>query len=61
MKGKSAESEHSKKQHDEIVRALTECKGRVGGAEGAAARMGISRTTLISRMKRLGINSYDYA
>ena len=61
MKGKSAESEHSKKQYDEIVRVLTECKGRVGGAEGAAARMGISRTTLISRMKRLGINPYDYA
>jgi formate hydrogenlyase transcriptional activator len=60
MKGKSAESEHSKKQHDEIVRVLTECKGRVGGAEGAAARMGISRTTLISRMKRLEINPYDY-
>ena len=61
MKGKSAESEHTKKQHDEIVRALTECKGRVGGAEGAAARMGLSRTTLISRMNRLGINPYDYA
>jgi formate hydrogenlyase transcriptional activator len=60
MKGKSAESEHSRKQHDEIVRILTECKGRVGGAEGAAARMGISRTTLISRMKRLEINPYDY-
>ena len=60
MKGKSMESEHSKKQHHEIVRALTECKGRVGGSEGAAARMGISRTTLISRMKRLGINPYDY-
>jgi formate hydrogenlyase transcriptional activator len=61
LKGKSAESEHAKKQHDEIVRVLTECKGRVGGAEGAAARMRISRTTLISRMKRLGINPYDYA
>jgi formate hydrogenlyase transcriptional activator len=61
MKGKSLESEHSKKQHDEIVRALAECKGQVGGAEGAAAHMGISRTTLISRMKRLGINPYDYA
>jgi formate hydrogenlyase transcriptional activator len=60
LKGKSPESEHSKKRHDEIVRVLTECKGRVGGAEGAAARMGISRTTLISRMKRLGINPYEY-
>jgi formate hydrogenlyase transcriptional activator len=61
MKGKGAESEHAKKQHDEIVRVLTKCNGRVGGTEGAAARMGISRTTLISRMKRLEINPYDYA
>jgi formate hydrogenlyase transcriptional activator len=60
MKGNGAESEHSRKQHDEIVSALVQCKGRVGGAEGAAARMGISRTTLISRMKRLDINPFDY-
>jgi len=61
IKGKTAESEHSRRQHDEIVRALAECKGRVGGAEGAAARMGVSRTTLISRMKKFGINPYDYS
>lgn len=60
LKGKSPENENAKKQHDEIVRVLTECKGRVGGADGAAVRMGISRTTLISRMKRLGINPYEY-
>ena len=60
LNGKSSQSEHSKKQHDEIANVLTECKGQVGGAEGAAARIGISRTTLISRMKRLGINPYDY-
>jgi PAS domain S-box-containing protein len=42
-------------QHDEICRVLKECKGRVGGADGAAARLGLSRTTLISRMKKLGI------
>ena len=60
LKGRSAENEHAKTQHDEIVRALTECKGRVGGTEGAAVRMGINRTTLITRMKKLGINPYDY-
>ena len=60
LKGAGAEKDHARKQRDEIVRALTECKGRVGGAEGAAIRLGISRTTLISRMKRLGINPYDY-
>jgi formate hydrogenlyase transcriptional activator len=45
-----------KKEHDEIVRVLTECKGRVGGSDGAAVHMGLSRTTLISQMKKLGIN-----
>jgi len=61
LKDKSPESKHVKRQHDEIVRMLTECKGRVGGSGGAAVRMGLSRTTLISRMKKFGISSYDYA
>jgi len=39
-----------------IVRILGETKGRVGGANGAAARLGLKRTTLISRMKKLGID-----
>ena len=57
---KSYKHKYSMEQHDEIVRALTECKGRVGGADGAAVRLGMSRTTLISRMRRLGINPYSY-
>ena len=43
-------------ERDEIVRVLKITKGRVAGADGAAARMGIKRTTLISRMKKLGID-----
>jgi hypothetical protein len=38
------------------VRILEEAKGRVGGANGAAARLGLKRTTLIARMKKLGID-----
>ena len=41
---------------DEILRILKDTRGRVAGAQGAAARMGIKRTTLISRMKKLGID-----
>ncbi len=41
---------------DEIVCRLRDTSGRVGGPDGAAARMGIKRTTLISRMKKLGID-----
>lgn len=43
-------------QRDEIVRILKESNGQVGGPNGAAARLGLKRTTLISRMKKLGIN-----
>jgi formate hydrogenlyase transcriptional activator len=41
---------------DEIVRMLKLTHGRVAGADGAATRMGIKRTTLIARMKKLGID-----
>jgi formate hydrogenlyase transcriptional activator len=43
-------------ERDEILRILKDTKGRVAGPQGAAARMGIKRTTLISRMKKLGID-----
>jgi transcriptional regulator with GAF, ATPase, and Fis domain len=55
------DKENTKRQRDAIVRALTESKGRVGGAEGAAAGMGMNRTTLLARMKKLGIDPRDYA
>jgi len=61
LNGKRATDEYAQKQREEIVRALTESKGRVGGADGAAARMGIHRTTLITRMKKLGIDPRQYA
>jgi transcriptional regulator with GAF, ATPase, and Fis domain len=57
----SVADEYDSKQRDEIVRALTACKGRVGGADGVAARLGINRTTLLSRMKKLGIYPKQYA
>jgi formate hydrogenlyase transcriptional activator len=50
-----------RKQRDQIVRALTETKGRVGGAHGAATRTGMNRTTLLARMKKLGIDPRDYS
>jgi formate hydrogenlyase transcriptional activator len=42
-------------KRDRIISILKETKGRVGGADGAAARLGLKRTTLIERMKKLGI------
>src|SRR5437667_5973954 len=43
-------------ERDGILRILKDTNGRVAGPNGAAARMGIKRTTLISRMKKLGID-----
>jgi formate hydrogenlyase transcriptional activator len=39
-----------------ILRALHASDWRVGGPRGAAARLGLKRTTLISKMKKLGIS-----
>jgi len=38
-----------------ILETLREAGGMIGGPRGAAARLGLKRTTLVSKMKRLGI------
>jgi formate hydrogenlyase transcriptional activator len=53
---RGATTEHDEAERQEIMRVLRETKGRVGGADGAAVRMAINRTTLISRIKKFGIN-----
>src|SRR5712671_2852458 len=58
--GKSAGEEYDAKQREEITRILQETKGRVGGIDGAAARIGINRTTLLSRMKKFGIYAKQF-
>ena len=45
--------ENAEREH--IVRALSETNWVIGGPTGAAARLGIKRTTLQSRMLKLGI------
>jgi formate hydrogenlyase transcriptional activator len=39
----------------EIIAACESANWRLGGPEGAAARLGVKRTTLFHKMKRLGI------
>ena len=45
--------EHAEREH--IIRALREAEWIVGGPNGAAIRLGMKRTTLQSRIKKLGI------
>ena len=42
-------------ERDHIVATLQATNWVLGGWDGAAAQLGLSRTTLISRMQRLGI------
>jgi formate hydrogenlyase transcriptional activator len=49
----AATLEQAEREH--IVRVLTEANWVIGGSDGAAARLGMKRTTLQSRMKNLGI------
>ena len=43
-------------ERDHILNALRESNWVVGGATGAAARLGVKRTTLISKMRRRGLS-----
>jgi formate hydrogenlyase transcriptional activator len=47
-------------EREHILRVLKEAKGMLSGPEGAAARLGLKRTTLNSRLKKLGIKRSDY-
>jgi formate hydrogenlyase transcriptional activator len=47
-------------EREHILRALREAKGMIGGPTGAAAKLGLKRTTLNSKIKKLGIGRRDY-
>ncbi len=47
-------------ERDHILRVLREAKGVIAGPNGAAARLGLKRTTLNSKLKKLGIEREEY-
>jgi transcriptional regulator with GAF, ATPase, and Fis domain len=47
-------------EREHILRVLRETDGQIGGSDGAAARLGLKRTTLNSKVKKLGIERSDY-
>jgi PAS domain S-box-containing protein len=51
---------HRAAEREHILKALREAKGQIGGPDGAAARLALKRTTLNSKMKKLGIERSDY-
>jgi formate hydrogenlyase transcriptional activator len=53
--GLSAPADH---EVEMIETALAESNGRISGPSGAAAKLGIPRQTLESKIRRLGIGKY---
>jgi formate hydrogenlyase transcriptional activator len=46
-------------EREHILRVLGESHGQIGGHRGAAMRLGLKRTTLQSKLKRMGINPHE--
>ncbi len=57
--GESSSTLHNLRR-EHILRALRESGGVIAGLGGAAARLGLKRTTLQSRMQRMGITREEY-
>ena len=47
-------------EREQIMRVLRETRGMMSGPSGAAAKLGVKRTTLQSKMRKLGISRHDF-
>jgi formate hydrogenlyase transcriptional activator len=47
-------------EREHIIHMLRETRGVISGPKGAAVRLGLKRTTLQSKMQKLGITRQDY-
>jgi formate hydrogenlyase transcriptional activator len=52
--------DHRSGEREHLLRVLRESKGMIGGPGGAAEKLGLKRTTLNSKLKKLGIERTDY-
>jgi formate hydrogenlyase transcriptional activator len=55
----SSESALTESERALIMQTLESVGWVVGGAKGAAAKLGLKRTTLVSKMKRLGVSKVE--
>ncbi|MGA7217511.1 MAG: PAS domain S-box protein [Candidatus Sulfotelmatobacter sp.] len=59
-RNKNNGSSWSENEREQILRTLKECRGKLGGPDGAAARLGLKRTTLQSKLDNMGIKPGSY-
>jgi len=60
LKAMTLASDLSAREKTVIENALRRASGRVSGANGAAAILGMPRQTLESKLKKLGIRPYHF-
>ena len=58
---RSPEQSLEQAEREHIISVLRETRGIISGRTGAASRLGLKRTTLQSKMQRLGITREDYS
>ena len=56
-----AEAEFQRRERDNLVAALTEANWKIKGPDGASELLGVKPTTLISRMKKWGLERPESA
>jgi transcriptional regulator with GAF, ATPase, and Fis domain len=56
-----SEAELKRREHENLMRAIEQCKGKLYGPDGAAAMLGMKPTTLTSRIKRMNLQTFRSA
>jgi formate hydrogenlyase transcriptional activator len=57
--GSESEGTLESTERDYILRILSETRGVISGPNGAAAKLGLKRTTLQGKMRKLGVSRRD--
>ena len=58
--GKEEDGTLESVEREQIIRVLKDTRGVIAGLHGAAVRLGLKRTTLQSKMIKLGISRDNY-
>jgi len=56
-----SEAELKRREHENVMRAIEQCKGKIYGPDGAAAMLGMRPTTLTSRIKKMNLQTFRSA
>jgi len=56
-----SKEELKRRERENLIKAIEQCKGKIYGPDGAAAMLGMKPTTLTSRIKKMNLQSFRSA